>query len=138
MPRPGDDAPAALKLAERQLAKKAQPGAILYISDDLGDDTIAAIAGHRKNGGVPVHVWAVTTENTSALEQAAKAGGGTFKNVLPDASDVEQLARSIQQTATSPFAGAGERWQDEGYGLLPFLVLIGIFWFRRGWVVFQW
>jgi Ca-activated chloride channel family protein len=138
MPSQGDNAVDALKLAEKQLAKSHQPGAVLFITDELGEDAIAAIADYRKKGGVPVHVWAATTDISSALEQAAKAGGGTFTSVSPDASDVERLVRNIQQTATSAVSGEGERWQDKGYWFLPFLMIIGISWFRRGWVVFQW
>ncbi len=137
MPSQGDNAVDALKLAEKQLAKSHQPGAVLFITDELGEDAIAAIADYRKKGGVPVHVWAATTETTSALEQAAKAGGGTFTSVSPDASDVERLVRNIQKTATSAVSGEGERWKDGGYWLLPVLVMMGAFWFRRGWVVFQ-
>jgi len=137
MPSPGDNAVSALKLAEKQLARSDQPGAILFITDNLEDDAIVAIEGHRKNGGVPVHVWGATTEPPSSLEQATKAGGGTFTTVLPDASDVERLVRNIQKTATSAVSGEGERWKDGGYWFLPAVVMMGAFWFRRGWVLFQ-
>jgi len=135
MPSTGNNAVAALKLAEKQLVKSDQRGAILFITDELGEDAIAAIAGYRDKGGVRVHVWAATTDNRLSLKLAAKAGGGTFTPVLPDTSDVEQLAANIQQTAASPVSGKGERWKDGGYWVLPILVMIAAFWFRRGWVL---
>jgi len=137
MPKEGDDAPAALKLAERQLDRGGQPGAILFITDELGDEAVAAIGVHRKRGGVPVHVWAAKAESSETLKQAAEAGGGSFERITPDRSDSERLARHVQQTATSAVAGTGDRWRDAGYWLLPPLVATAAFWFRRGWVVVQ-
>ena len=135
MPKEGDDAAAALKLAERQLDKGGQPGAVLFITDELNDDAVAAFDAHRKKGEAPIHVWAATAEAPPTLKQAADAGGGSFEVITPDRSDVERLARDVQQTATSKIGGQGEEWRDAGYWLLPLLAAMGAFWFRRGWVV---
>ena len=135
MPKEGDDAPAALKLAERQLDKTGQPGAVLFITDELNEDAVAAFGTQRKKGGAPIHVWAATSEASATLKQAAKAGGGSFEVITPDRSDVERLARDVQQTAMSKRGGLGEGWRDAGYWLLPSLVVMGAIWFRRGWVV---
>jgi len=137
MPKEGDDSVAALNLAERQLGKSGQPGAILFIADEMSDDAIAAIGNYYKKGGVPVHVWVAAADTPATLKQAANAGGGLFERIKPDLSDVERLARGVQQSATSQIAGLGEGWRDAGYWLLPLLVLLGVFWFRRGWVVVQ-
>ena len=135
MPKEGDDAPAALKLAEQQLDKGGLPGAVLFITGELNDDAVAAFGAHRKKGGAPIHVWAATAEAPTVLEQAANAGGGSFEVITPDRSDVERLARDIQQTATSKISGIGEEWRDAGYWLLPLLAAMGAFWLRRGWVI---
>jgi len=135
MPRKGDDATAALTLAEQQLVKGRQPGAILFIVDELGDEAIAAFAAHRETGGVPVHVWAMTAEASATLAKAADAGGGSLEAVRPDQVDVQRLARDIQQTATSTIDGQENKWRDAGYWVLPLLAAMGAFWFRRGWVV---
>jgi Ca-activated chloride channel family protein len=135
MPKEGDDAAAALRLSERQLDKGGQPGAVLFITDELNDEAIAAFAAHREKGGAPIHVWATTTEEPTTLKQAAGSGDGSFAVITPDQSDVDRLAHDVQQTATSKTGGQGEGWQDAGYWLLPLLLIMAAFWFRRGWVV---
>jgi len=135
MPREGDDPLAALRLAQRQLSKTGQPGTILFITDELGNEALAAIGTHRKEGGAPTHVWAAVADPPPILKQVADTGGGSFAAITPDPSDVERLARDIQKTATSGIAGMGEKWRDGGYWFLPVLVVIGAFGFRRGWVV---
>lgn len=135
MPREGDDPLAALRLAQQQLDKTAQPGTILFITDELGTEALAAMGTHRKKGGAPIHVWAAVADPPPMLKQAADTGGGSFAAISPDPSDVERLARDIQKTATSDIAGLGEKWRDGGYWFLPVLVVIGAFGFRRGWVV---
>lgn len=139
MPREGDDAAASLKLAGQQLAKRGQPGAILFITDGLEDAAIAAFNVHRQKGGAPVHVWAAMADASAMLAQAAKAGGGSFAAFTPDQADVQSLARDIQQTAMSHTDGQADgledKWRDAGYWLLPLLAAMGAFWFRRGWVI---
>jgi Ca-activated chloride channel family protein len=135
MPKEGDDPVSALNLAERQLEKSGQPGAVLFITDELPEDAVAAIGAYRKKGGVKVHVWAATLDGSVTLKQAANAGDGSFERITPDWSDVDRLAHDIQQAATSRIAGLGEGWQDAGYWFLPFLVVTAAFWFRHGWVV---
>ena len=41
MPKEGDDAAAALRLSERQLDKGGQPGAVLFITDELNEEAVA-------------------------------------------------------------------------------------------------
>jgi len=135
MPKPGDDVAAALALAARSFGQSGPPGAILFITDQLGQEAVKAFAEHRKNGGVPVHVWAATADPPPELAQAAKAGGGSYAAFTPDLSDAERLVRAVQQTATSAGASAGQRWRDAGYWLMPLLALMGALWFRKGWVV---
>lgn len=135
MPREGDDPLAALRLAQQQLSKTGQPGTILFITDELGNEALAAIGTHRKEGGAPIHILAAVADPPPMLKQAADTGGGSFAAITPDPSDVERLARDIQKTATSDIAGLGEKWRDGGYWFLPVLVVTGAFGFRRGWVV---
>jgi len=135
MPQTGDNAVAALELAQRQLASKSQPGAILFVTDGFSEGMSSALVEHRRQGGVPVHVWAATAGPPTTLRDAANAGGGSFMVIAPDTSDVEKLARHVQQTATAAVGGTGERWRDSGYWLLAVPGVIGALWFRKGWVV---
>jgi Ca-activated chloride channel family protein len=135
MPEKGDDASAALALAGRQLERSDQPGAILFVTDDLTAAANEAIDAHRQRGGAPVHVLAVASAVPDPLKQAARTGGGLCVAVRPDSSDVEKLAKAVQETARAPeAAGLGSRWHDAGYWLVPLLALLGALWFRRGWV----
>ena len=56
--------------------------------------------------------------------------------IAPDDRDVRDLARRVERSMVrAAAAGEGQRWRDEGYWLLPLLCLLGLLWFRPGWVV---
>ena len=52
-----------------------------------------------------------------------------------DNADVTAIARRLADAPGAPVAGATERWEDRGYWLAPLIALIGLLWFRRGWVL---
>ncbi len=144
IPVSGDDAPGALELAQRQLDQPGQRGAILFVADAMNETAIEAFESHRRSGKPPVHVLAALPTDPelqtdpsalNLLQRVARAGGGSFTAFTPDRADVEALARRVQQTATSSSPGGADRWRDDGYWLLPLVGALGLFWFRRGWVL---
>ncbi|QSX78633.1 VWA domain-containing protein [Agrilutibacter solisilvae] len=68
------------------------------------------------------------------LQRLASAGGGAYATLTADVADLETLG--VLQ-ATTQFDGRGKdgrngmAWQDEGYWLLPPLMLLALFAFRR-------
>ena len=53
-----------------------------------------------------------------------------------DGEDVATMARRLADAPGAPVA-AGDlvRWQETGWWLSPVIVLLILFWFRRGWVI---
>ena len=143
-----DQSTEAISLANDQLESAARPGSIVLITDGIDASQNDALTKRR---GVPIHILAVAGDqvkplppdsppapaiNDEALRQSANAADASLTVVSPDDRDVQRLSRLI----TTSFVAAqqsegGDRWMDMGYWLTPFICLIALMWFRRGWVV---
>lgn len=68
------------------------------------------------------------------LRALSAAGGGRYQTVTADDSDLRALELLVpRETDASAARGKkGLAWQDEGYWLLPPLMLLALFAFRRG------
>lgn len=151
MPEEGDQPANAIALAAQQLKKNEQPGSILLIADAIDPGQITALEEHRKNTGIPIHVLAVAAEkgvpvpadsppapplDQGSMKRAADAAGGTLTIVSPDDRDINALNRRIESTLVDTGqTDEGETWADGGYWLVPFLALLSLMWFRKGWIV---
>ncbi|BCS95351.1 hypothetical protein DSLASN_09830 [Desulfoluna limicola] len=151
MPEEGDQPAKAIALATQQLKKNKQPGSILLIAGAIDPGQIIALKEHRENTGIPVHILAMAADkgihvpvdsppapplDQSAMKKAADAAGGTLTIVSPDDRDINALNRRIESTLIDTGqTDEGETWDDGGYWLVPFLVLLSLMWFRKGWVV---
>jgi len=150
MPEEGDDAAGALELGASLLEKAEIPGSILLIADQIGENQIGAIQAFHENSEIPVHIYAIAADkgvtvppgsppapalNTEAMKKAATAAGAGLVIVSPDARDVQKLANRIKTSLSAVKQNQGDRWQDAGYWLLPFLLVLGVFFFKRGWIV---
>lgn len=135
MPKEGDEPAKALELAHRLITKSGQRGWILWISDAAPNDQIAAIKSLAENQLPPVSVLAVVGQGTEqqSLMSAASALNASFINVAPDDADVRPLAANTRFSAASD--GSTERWRDDGYWLVPLVIVISLFWFRPGWAM---
>lgn len=150
MPEQGDAAGEAIELAGLQLHKAKIPGSILLIADQIPPDQIKVLQTHHQKSAIPVHILAVAADkgvtvppdsppapalNRQAMERAADAAGASLTIVMPDDRDVQKLAGRIKTSLAAAAQNQGERWQDAGYWLLPLLLLLSLFFFRRGWTV---
>ncbi|GAB3729277.1 VWA domain-containing protein [Luteimonas pelagia] len=71
--------------------------------------------------------------DVGALQSLATTGGGTYATITPDAADLRALGVLDPREAGDTAGGRGGRqWQDQGYWLLPPLMLLALFAFRRG------
>lgn len=68
------------------------------------------------------------------LQALSAAGGGRYQTITADDSDLRALELLVpRETDASAARGKkGLAWQDEGYWLLPPLMLLALFAFRRG------
>ena len=102
------------------------------------------------SSGVPVQIYAVAAEKRGAvpatgppapalktddMKKAADAVDTSLTIVTPDDRDVKKLAGRIETSLTNRKTTEDERWQDRGYWFLPLLTVLGLFFFRKGWIV---
>jgi Ca-activated chloride channel homolog len=132
MPRPGDDLVGALKLATQTLGDAG--GSIVVVADSVAADESILVELRRSNR-LPIHFLAVARPDTpelDAIRRAATVLGADVTVMTPDLSDVQLLVRS---TAKAPVAvnvaGAGTRWAEAGWWLVPLIALISLVGFRR-------
>jgi Ca-activated chloride channel family protein len=52
-----------------------------------------------------------------------------------DNADIAAIARRLADAPGAPAATETARWEEAGYWLVPVIVLIGLLWFRHGWVL---
>lgn len=150
MPEPGDAAAEAIKLAAFLLAKAKIPGSILLIADQIAGDQAGEMQSFHKKSSLPVHIYAIAADkgvtvppgsppapalNMDDMKKAAAAMDASLTIVSPDDRDVQKLSRRIKTSLSAAQQNQGERWQDAGYWLLPLLLVLALFFFRRGWIV---
>lgn len=143
MPRPGNDLPAALRLAAKTLGEAG--GSIVVLADSAPSLDEAAWRRVRDDCPHTIQFLSVTPARTSdnrsadrggadqaSLEQAAAALGARVAALTPDSTDVRTLVRraaSAPVTITS--AADGARWSEAGWWLVPVLALFSLASFRR-------
>ncbi|MCK5679848.1 VWA domain-containing protein [bacterium] len=150
MPEKGDAVAKALELGASLLDKAEIPGSILLIADQVEKNQLKEIRAFREKSGISVHIYAIAANrgitvppgsppapalNMEALKKAAAAAGASLTIVSPDDRDVLKLADRIKTTLSATKQNQGDRWQDAGYWLLPILLILGLFFFRHGWMV---
>lgn len=150
MPVDGQRADRALEWAGDLLHQaSAREGVILLVSDhaDAAAQAEAArlrAAGHRVSAmGLGTPVGAAYQDREGRIGQArldegslralAAAGGGNYARLSANDADLQLLGVLRPQAADGerPGRGTDRTWQDEGYWLLPPLMLVALLAFRR-------
>lgn len=111
-------------------------GDILLLTD-RGDDAADAAASNASKLGMRVSVLGLGANaalDAGSLRALARAGGGTFVPLSIGDDDLRALGVLHAQAAdaTSTQGRAGRSWEDAGYWLIPPLMLLALFAFRRG------
>jgi Ca-activated chloride channel family protein len=128
----------------------ARNGEILLLSDHADAAAVAEagklrVAGYRVSAiGLGSLQGASYRDPRGAIEQAhldeaslralAAAGGGGYQRIATTSADLQALGVLEPQAGAQDReqqASAGKQWQDEGYWLLPPLLLLALFAFRR-------
>ena len=150
MPDEGDEPVAGLRQAAGLLKQADIPGSILIIADSLPVSQIPELEQFHMQTDIPVQLYAMAAPkgvrvpadsppapalNPGAMKKAASAVGGDLIGVTADDGDIQKLANRIKTNMSAAREKKGQRWQDMGYWLLPLLLIIGLFFFRRGWMV---
>ena len=150
MPDAGDDPLAALTQAAALFKQAGLGGSILLIADSLPPSQLAQMEQLRRQTGIPVHFYAMAAPkgvrvppdsppapplSPEAWDKAAATVGADLTVVTVDDGDVAKLAQRIKTSMTAATEDQGQRWQDMGYWLLPVLLVLGLLFARRGWMV---
>lgn len=149
MPRDGQRADRALETAVKLLQQSgARSGDILLLTDRADADTEQAAASARAQGFV-VSVLGLGTPQGAAyrngegqivparleegtLRGVASRGGGRYARIASDDKDLAALdVLTPRVSADDSREGQGRTWRDEGFWLLPPLMLLALFAFRR-------
>ncbi len=133
MPVEGENATAALKLAQAELAKSETPGAILFVLDDLSGADVAAFGDSGADDASVIFLVAAPEGSPrGALDQL----DAEIIQLSADDTDLQAIDRAAASAYRAALLG-DERldWDDRGWVLgwlaMPLLLL----WFRRGWTM---
>ena len=149
MPRDGQRVDAAVAWSAQLLQRAgASHGDILVLTDHADDHARDAAAEAAANGyrvsvlGMGTDAGAAFRNGAGAIVQArldggslrrlASSGGGRYAAMTGDDADLRSLGVLDPDSADAEDAGtSGRIWRDEGYWLLPPLMLLALFAFRR-------
>lgn len=149
MPRDGQHADRGIDWATQLLRQTGTlRGRILLITDQA-DAAAALAATQARSLGLQVSVLGLGTPTGAAyrdgsgqiaqaaldegsLRTVATAGGGQYARIAADDRDLRALdVLDARDGSARPGTGQGAQWQDEGYWLLPPLMLLALLAFRR-------
>lgn len=152
MPKKGDNVAGALIMAADILSKENSGGSILLITDSLAMEQHSLLQeAAEKISRYPVIILAMAAPpgtplpadspdapslDLSTIKAGARLIGASVVTVSPDSADIVVINNNIVRDHTlHPGGTDNERWRDGGYILLPLLLLLAVFWCRRGWYV---
>ncbi|HEY0506394.1 MAG TPA: VWA domain-containing protein [Lysobacter sp.] len=150
MPMDGQRADRAIEWSTQLMVQAGfDRGAILLMTDHADDAARDAAGAAAKRGyrvdamglGTPAGasyrrgdgVFASARLDAGSLRALASAGGGAYAQIATDDGDLRAL-RALDVGAAGDAELTGQRgrtWQDDGYWLLPPLMLLALFAFRR-------
>ena len=150
MPSEGDDPVSAIELASSMLSNAKVGGSILLIVDSIPDGIneqlkslspvkypvqILAVAA-RPGSDIPADSVPAPALDIHNLQKVADIIDARLTEVTASASDVERINSNIVRShRETQIEGEGERFKDAGFYFMPFLIVLGLFWSRRGWVL---
>ncbi|MBH1432191.1 VWA domain-containing protein [Stenotrophomonas maltophilia] len=149
MPREGQRADRGIDWATRLMRQIAAPqGQILLVTDQADSEATLAATQARSLGmqvsvlGLGTPVGAAYRDGSGQIRQAAldegslralaTAGGGRYARIAADDSDLRALGvLDAREGTAAQRPGEGKQWRDEGFWLLPPMMLLALLAFRR-------
>ncbi len=142
MPVEGDALAEALDLAAIQFEARSSVGSILVMCDSVSGNQLPLLKEYIQRPGMPVQFLVTAGSREAAVqggvEDAARTLRTTMQMVTVDDADVTRInARSESIISSVAAQTEGSRPKDDGYILLPFILLGSLLWARKGWSI-QW
>ncbi len=135
MPSGGDNATAALDVANSILATEVEPGAILFVLDDLDRADVQAFADSAHGNG-PRVVFLLAGTTPAATESVSRVPGAASVAMTADDSDLAEIERRVASAYREALArDERQKRDDRGWVLALPAALLALLWFRRGWTM---
>ncbi|MDT3500353.1 VWA domain-containing protein [Stenotrophomonas maltophilia] len=149
MPRDGQRADRGIDWATRLMRQTGAPQGQILVVTDQADDEAELAASQARSLGLQVSVLGLGTPGGAAyrdssgqirqaaldegrLRAVATAGGGRYVRIAADDRDLRALGVLDAREGTAlQRPGTGRQWRDEGFWLLPPLMLLALLAFRR-------
>ncbi|RDI97589.1 VWA domain-containing protein [Dyella solisilvae] len=161
LPARGQNAAAALAMADHLLDAESDPGTVVFFTSGFDDTQIAAFVQHHQHSRQQVLMLAVGTTkggplrapsgalvtgaeggpvqarlDDAALERLSSQAHVPLASITTDDADMRWVQReALHHLAIVHDSTATIRWKEYGYYLCYPLVLLALLWFRRGWMV---
>lgn len=164
MPKLGENAGDALVVAKAMLSREDTPGSILFVNDGIdradisafekeaqntaGQGLSALILGTEAGGNILLKGGRFATSasgrrlssgvDATALELWRKSGHVQVFRATNGSEDLDRIEGVIQSHFEAALdADDRFQWEDRGWLVIWPALLLGMFWFRRGWTM-QW
>jgi Ca-activated chloride channel family protein len=126
--------PAQLQEQIRQLAAGGYQLLVLGVGSEEGAPIPLPDGGFMKDQAGNI---VLAARHTAQMEQAAHSGGGLYRSLVADESDIDALLAAVDGGGSMGSGKAingqtSDEWQEEGPWLLLPVLLISLFAFRRG------
>ncbi len=131
MPAAGDRPDLAIRKAAEILGDKG--GTIVILADSMSGES-PSLATAIRESGLKVHVISINSKGSSqdaALQKVVSSLDASFQTMSADDSDIAKLLRLAESSAGGKSGELGDRWQEAGWWLVPILVILSAFSFRR-------
>ncbi|MFA0440793.1 transporter [Vibrio sp. 10N.286.49.C2] len=144
MPRDGKFAEYALPLVDELLSDDLKSGTVVWVGDGINQIALNTYIEYFSSTRHNLVVWGMGADNLLAdyplevetLQALADGSGGDYVSLTMNHDDIKVVLGIIANNVEAS-GGFSEPWNDSGYALVWVMLLILLFWFRRGWLV-QW
>ncbi|MEA3491810.1 MAG: VWA domain-containing protein [Campylobacterota bacterium] len=137
MPKEGDDLGKALTIASKQFTTTG--GTIIVLTDSSEPAIVKDMK--RLEFSPQILFLAVASKELLNLQQMQKSANilnANIQEITIDDSDIEQLNAWTERSFETPQGLESSHYKDGGYLLLPLILLLLLFWFRRGFIAEVW
>lgn len=139
MPKEGNDLNSALQLASEQLSTSG--GTIIVLTDSAEPSLVKNLDQSKILYSPKILFLTVGSKeliNLKQIEKSANILNASVQEFTIDDSDIQQLNSWTDKSFENPKGLKSSRYQDNGYILLPLILLMMLLWFRQGFIAEVW
>jgi len=130
MPKKGEALYDAVKLASKQFMEVK--GSIIVLCDGVSEDALQKIKEDKSLDGYNIIYYNITSEAMRSERMVSAIQLSTDKN------DIEALSSAVDYQFDNTLAAKAGRYENSGYALLPFMIILMLLFFQRGFMGELW